>query len=190
MLAANAMDFDDLLVRTVNALELFEEVRERWRRTFRHVLVDEYQDTNHAQYRLLQLLCAEHGNLMVVGDEDQCLVEGTLVKMGDGSEKPIEELCVGDMVASCHGTLTSPRSGERCLQSQREQRRVDQDPRGPPDHQHSRAHALCRVSPRHYSPNASRIPDVEARSRVPSRGLRGLHPARQISCRNSPALPA
>jgi DNA helicase-2/ATP-dependent DNA helicase PcrA len=71
MLAANAMDFDDLLVRTVNALELFEEVRERWRRTFRHVLVDEYQDTNHAQYRLLQLLCSEHGNLMVVGDEDQ-----------------------------------------------------------------------------------------------------------------------
>jgi DNA helicase-2/ATP-dependent DNA helicase PcrA len=73
MLEANAMDFDDLLVRTVNALELFEEVRERWRRTFRHVLVDEYQDTNHAQYRLLQLLTSEHGNLMVVGDEDQSI---------------------------------------------------------------------------------------------------------------------
>jgi ATP-dependent DNA helicase UvrD/PcrA len=73
MLEANAMDFDDLLVRTVNALELFEEVRERWRRTFRHVLVDEYQDTNHAQYRLLQLLAVEHGNLMVVGDEDQSI---------------------------------------------------------------------------------------------------------------------
>ena len=71
MLAANAMDFDDLLVRTVNVLELSEEARERWRRTFRHVLVDEYQDTNHAQYRLLQLLTAEHANLMVVGDEDQ-----------------------------------------------------------------------------------------------------------------------
>jgi DNA helicase II / ATP-dependent DNA helicase PcrA len=71
MLEANAMDFDDLLVRTVNAMELFEDVRDRWRRTFRHVLVDEYQDTNHAQYRLLQLLAAEHGNLMVVGDEDQ-----------------------------------------------------------------------------------------------------------------------
>jgi DNA helicase-2/ATP-dependent DNA helicase PcrA len=52
----NAMDFDDLLFRTVNLLELFEEVRERYRETFRHVLVDEYQDTNHAQYRLLQLL--------------------------------------------------------------------------------------------------------------------------------------
>ncbi len=71
MLEANAMDFDDLLVRTVNALELFEEVRNRWRGTFRHVLVDEYQDTNHAQYRLLQLLASEHGNLMVVGDDDQ-----------------------------------------------------------------------------------------------------------------------
>jgi DNA helicase-2/ATP-dependent DNA helicase PcrA len=73
MLEANAMDFDDLLVRTVNAMERFEEVRERWRRTFRHVLVDEYQDTNHAQYRLLQLLASEHGNLMVVGDEDQSI---------------------------------------------------------------------------------------------------------------------
>jgi ATP-dependent DNA helicase UvrD/PcrA len=104
MLEANAMDFDDLLVRTVNALELFEEVRERWRRNFRHVLVDEYQDTNHAQYRLLQLLTSEHGNLMVVGDEDQCLVEGTLITMGDGSQKPIEQLAEGDMVMSCHGS--------------------------------------------------------------------------------------
>ena len=52
----NAMDFDDLLFRTVNLLELFEDVRERYTNTFRHVLVDEYQDTNHAQYRLLQLL--------------------------------------------------------------------------------------------------------------------------------------
>jgi DNA helicase-2/ATP-dependent DNA helicase PcrA len=73
MLEANAMDFDDLLVRTVNVLEISEEARERWRRTFRHVLVDEYQDTNHAQYRLLQLLTEEHGNLMVVGDEDQSI---------------------------------------------------------------------------------------------------------------------
>ena len=103
MLEANAMDFDDLLVRTVNALELFEDVRERWRRAFRHVLVDEYQDTNHAQYRLLQLLAADHGNLMVVGDEDQCLVEGTQVTMGDGSKKPIEQLAEGDAVMSSYG---------------------------------------------------------------------------------------
>ncbi len=73
MLSANAMDFDDLLVCAVRALERFDEVRDRWRRTFRHVLVDEYQDTNHAQYRLLQLLTDGHGNLMVVGDEDQSI---------------------------------------------------------------------------------------------------------------------
>ncbi len=71
MLDANSMDFDDLLMRTVNVLELFEEVRNRYRERFRWVLVDEYQDTNHAQYRLLQLLCGEEGNLTVVGDEDQ-----------------------------------------------------------------------------------------------------------------------
>ena len=71
MLDANSMDFDDLLMRTVNVLELFEDVRRRYRERFRWVLVDEYQDTNHAQYRLLQLLCGGDGNLTVVGDEDQ-----------------------------------------------------------------------------------------------------------------------
>jgi DNA helicase-2/ATP-dependent DNA helicase PcrA len=67
----NAMDFDDLLVRAVNLLELFPEVRERYQTAFRHVLVDEYQDTNHAQYRWLTLLAGEHRNLAVVGDDDQ-----------------------------------------------------------------------------------------------------------------------
>ena len=71
MMDANAMDFDDLLVRMVNLLELFESTRERWRKAFRYVLVDEYQDTNKAQYRFLQLLSAVHRNLTVVGDEDQ-----------------------------------------------------------------------------------------------------------------------
>jgi DNA helicase II / ATP-dependent DNA helicase PcrA len=69
----NAMDFDDLLVRAVNVLELFEEVRERYAGGFRHVLVDEYQDTNHVQYRWLQLLTGEHRNLMVVGDDAQSI---------------------------------------------------------------------------------------------------------------------
>ena len=73
MHAANAMDFDDLLFRCVNLFELFPEVRDRYRRAFRHVLVDEYQDTNHAQYRWLQLLGEEHRNLCVVGDDDQSI---------------------------------------------------------------------------------------------------------------------
>jgi DNA helicase II / ATP-dependent DNA helicase PcrA len=71
--AANAMDFDDLLFRCVNLLELFPEVRERYQRAFRFVLVDEYQDTNHAQYRWLQLLSEQHRNLCVVGDDDQSI---------------------------------------------------------------------------------------------------------------------
>jgi ATP-dependent DNA helicase UvrD/PcrA len=69
--AMNAMDFDDLLVRTVNLLELFPEVRERYQHNFQHVLVDEYQDTNRAQYRWLQILSEEHRNLAVVGDDFQ-----------------------------------------------------------------------------------------------------------------------
>src|SRR6202453_5034451 len=56
LLRSNAMDFDDLLFRTVNLLELFDPVRERYAETFRYVLVDEYQDNTHAQYRFLQLL--------------------------------------------------------------------------------------------------------------------------------------
>ncbi|MBA3262910.1 MAG: UvrD-helicase domain-containing protein [Thermoleophilaceae bacterium] len=71
--SANAMDFDDLLFRCVNLFELFDEVRDRYRRSFRHVLVDEYQDTNAAQYRWLQLLSEEHRNIAVVGDDDQSI---------------------------------------------------------------------------------------------------------------------
>ncbi len=100
----NAMDFDDLLVRAVNVLELFPEVRARYAATFRQVLVDEYQDTNHAQYRFLQLIAGEHENLAVVGDDDQCLIEGTLVTMGDGTQRPIEQLRAGDRVLSNHGS--------------------------------------------------------------------------------------
>ena len=69
----NAMDFDDLLFRTVNLLELFPDVAERYQQTFRWILVDEYQDTNHAQYRLLQLLAGEERNVCVVGDDDQSI---------------------------------------------------------------------------------------------------------------------
>ena len=73
LLEANAMDFDDLLMRAVNVLELFEDVRERYQERFRWILVDEYQDTNRAQYRLLQLLSGKHGNLTVVGDDSQAI---------------------------------------------------------------------------------------------------------------------
>ena len=71
--AANAMDFDDLLMLTVEVLERFPEARQKWQKAFRYILVDEYQDTNHAQYRLLQLLAQRHMNLFAVGDPDQSI---------------------------------------------------------------------------------------------------------------------
>ncbi|MDR1448830.1 MAG: UvrD-helicase domain-containing protein [Propionibacteriaceae bacterium] len=81
---ANALDFDDLIMSTVNLFEGFPDVREAYRRRFRHVLVDEYQDTNHAQYSLIRQLCAdrlpgepvpavEPPELMAVGDSDQSI---------------------------------------------------------------------------------------------------------------------
>jgi DNA helicase-2/ATP-dependent DNA helicase PcrA len=73
LFAASALDFDDLLYLTVQVLERFPEARERWQKAFRYVLVDEYQDTNHAQYRLLQLLAAKHKNVFAVGDPDQSI---------------------------------------------------------------------------------------------------------------------
>jgi DNA helicase-2/ATP-dependent DNA helicase PcrA len=73
LFASNAVDFDDLLMLTVDVLQRFPEAREKWSTGFRHILVDEYQDTNHAQYVLLQLLAEKHMNLMAVGDPDQSI---------------------------------------------------------------------------------------------------------------------
>src|SRR3989442_10384911 len=73
LFASNAVDFDDLLYLTVDVLERFPEARERWAKAFRYIIVDEYQDTNHAQYRLLQLLAGEHRNVAAVGDPDQSI---------------------------------------------------------------------------------------------------------------------
>ena len=80
---ANAMDFDDLIMTTVHMFQAFPDVAEHYRRRFRHVMVDEYQDTNHAQYQLIRELVgshqtrAEHGvepsELVVVGDADQSI---------------------------------------------------------------------------------------------------------------------
>jgi len=70
---ANAMDFDDLLMKAVMLLESVPESRTRWQDAFRYVMVDEYQDTNHAQFRLISILAQRHQNIAVVGDEDQSI---------------------------------------------------------------------------------------------------------------------
>lgn len=69
----NALDFDDLLVEAVRLFQECPDVLERYQRRFRHILVDEYQDTNHTQYVWVNLLAGGHRNLMVVGDPDQSI---------------------------------------------------------------------------------------------------------------------
>lgn len=69
----NALDFDDLLLYTVRLLETNPEVCEKYQNKFKYILIDEYQDTNHAQYLLAHLLAAKHRNLCVVGDADQSI---------------------------------------------------------------------------------------------------------------------
>ncbi len=71
--ASNAVDFDDMLMLTVQILENFPDARKHWQNAFRYVMVDEYQDTNHAQYRLLQILAEQHHNICAVGDPDQSI---------------------------------------------------------------------------------------------------------------------
>ncbi len=71
--AANAMDFDDLLVRALELLRTRPEVLNKYQERFRYISVDEYQDTNHVQYEIANLLAAKYQNLMVVGDDDQSI---------------------------------------------------------------------------------------------------------------------
>ena len=75
LLSANAMDFDDLLWNGVRLLEENQDILDYYSSRFRYIMVDEYQDTNYLQYRLISMLASRHGNLCVVGDDDQCIYQ-------------------------------------------------------------------------------------------------------------------
>ena len=93
----NALDFDDLIFKTVELFKKDRETLEFYQRKFQYIMVDEYQDTNKVQYELIRLLAESHKNICVVGDDDQCLVEGTLVESENGRIN-IEELKESDKV--------------------------------------------------------------------------------------------
>ena len=75
LLSANAMDFDDLLWNGVKLLEQNPDLLSYYSNRFRYIMVDEYQDTNYLQYKLIKMLASAHGNLCVVGDDDQCIYQ-------------------------------------------------------------------------------------------------------------------
>ncbi len=99
---ANALDFGDLLMKTVELFERFPDVLAHYRRRWQYVLIDEYQDTNRVQYKLVQQLAADHRNLCVVGDPDQCLPPHARVQTPDGP-KAISEIRAGDRVVGGSG---------------------------------------------------------------------------------------
>lgn len=105
---AGALDFDDLIAKTVRLLKNNPEVRAKWQQQFKYVLIDEYQDTNLAQYNLVKMLVNEDNNIAVVGDDWQCFPPDTLVKTSNGYKK-IKDIKVGDVVLSAAGY------GNQCL---------------------------------------------------------------------------
>ena len=114
---AGSMDFDDLLTQALRLLREHPPVLEHYQRRFKHILVDEYQDTNRVQNELVLLLAADHRNVCVVGDQDQCLPPETLVTTPAGA-RPIETLAEGDVVVGFGATarpvparVTAARSG-------------------------------------------------------------------------------
>ena len=97
------VDFAELLLRCYELLDRNEMLRQHYQSRFRHVLVDEFQDTNRLQYAWLKLLAGPNNAVFAVGDDDQCVIAGTEVMMDDGTVKPVEQFRVGNMVRSCIG---------------------------------------------------------------------------------------
>ncbi len=105
LLRAGAMDFDDLLLNTVELFRRAPDILESYQRRFEHVLVDEFQDTNQVQNELVSLLGATHRNVFVVGDADQCLPPDTDVSTTSGSPRtPICDIRRGDGVLGTRGS--------------------------------------------------------------------------------------
>jgi DNA helicase-2/ATP-dependent DNA helicase PcrA len=97
------VDFAELLLRAYEIWKENPSLLEHYRARFRHVLVDEFQDTNAIQYKWLTLLAGPTGLPFVVGDDDQCLAAGTQVTMGNGAKRGIESIVPGDFVLSNYG---------------------------------------------------------------------------------------
>lgn len=99
---ASALDFDDLIGKTVQLLKKQPEIRRKWQTQFKYIMIDEYQDTNTAQYQLVNLLTNEQHNVAVVGDDWQCLIPETPIMTKTGL-KNIKNITKDDMVKAASG---------------------------------------------------------------------------------------
>ena len=106
----NGLDFDDIINFTVTILRKFPDVLDKYQKQFRYIMVDEYQDTNKAQYLLINMLASVHRNLCVVGDDWQCFPAGTKISIDSKKTKNIENISKSDCVMSASG------QGQTCLQ--------------------------------------------------------------------------
>jgi DNA helicase-2/ATP-dependent DNA helicase PcrA len=102
MAASGAIDFGDQIVHALRLLRARPYVLGGYQRRFKYVLVDEFQDTNWAQFEIVKLLAARHSNVACVADDDQCLPPGTLVETPEG-RRPIEDIRAGDQVITAIG---------------------------------------------------------------------------------------
>jgi len=102
----NALDFDDLIRLPVQLFQTYPETLKKYQEAFKYILVDEYQDTNHAQYTLVNMLAKEHKNICVVGDDWQCVTPDTKIQLTDGSKKA-KDIKVGDQVLAAAGRTTT-----------------------------------------------------------------------------------
>ena len=121
LLKNNAMDFDDLLLNTVRLFESDEATLMKYQNRFRYIMVDEYQDTNHIQYKLIKMLAEAHHNLCVVGDDDQCIYQwrGADIRNILDFEKDFPEAkvikleqnyrSVGNILAAAHSVIENNR---------------------------------------------------------------------------------
>ena len=102
LLRNNSLDFDDLLIKPIELFNKYKEVLENYQELFKYVFIDEYQDTNEAQYILSKMISAKYKNICVVGDDSQCLARNTIIDTKDGNKK-IEDIKKGDLVKTASG---------------------------------------------------------------------------------------
>ncbi len=154
MTLSSALDFDDLIMKTVQLLRESEKAREHYQNRFHYVHCDEFQDVNDSQYQLLTLFSGKHKNICVVGDDDQCVVEGTPILTPTGYV-PVEQIKEGDTVlAANHGYKPVPAIVEKVMVN---------DYSGPIRNIKTQQGATVRVTPNHvmfWNLNAQTPPEV------------------------------